>query len=365
MDRGADYDSGIFDEHLQACEEIIIPNNLQMKRNKLRITLAVIAVLAGVYWMGPSPATPVYDAALPPVPAGSAALQQYVQARESRHRLKPDNEARILWQDSLHRKTPYSIVYLHGFSASPKEGDPVVPDFARRYGCNVYLSRLDGHGIDTSEPLLNMTAAGLWRDAKEALSIGRALGNKVIVIGTSTGGTLALKLAAEFPHEVYAVINMSPNVAINDPLAFLANNPWGLQLARQVKKGLYNHTAGKKDNPEIARYWNTTYRLEAVAELENLLESTMTRATFEKVQQPVLNLYYYKDETHQDPTVKVAAILQMEQELGTAPNRKAAIPIPGAGVHVLGCSLTSHDVPAVERAMYKFTEEVLKLKPLS
>jgi len=332
-----------------------------MKRKWLRVSLVATVLLTVAYLLGPAPSVPVYDNALPPVPADPAGLEQYVRARESLHRLKPGNEARILWQDSLHRKTPYSIIYLHGFSASRREGEPVAPDFARRYGCNGYMSRLDGHGIDTSEPLLGMTAAGLWRDAKEALSIGQALGHKVIVMGTSTGGTLALKLAAEFPDQVYAVINLSPNIAINDPLAFLANNPWGLHMARWVKKGLYNHTSGEGD-PEISRYWYTRYRLEAVAELENLLESTMTKNTFQKIRQPVLNLYYYKDETHQDPTVKVAAILDMEKELGTPAGRKAAVAIPGAGAHVLGSSLTSRDIPAVERAIYRFAEEVLGLE---
>ncbi|GAA0547576.1 alpha/beta hydrolase [Chitinophaga japonensis] len=334
-----------------------------MNRKWLRIPLVVIVLLTGAYLLGPAPSVPAYDTVLPPVPADPAALEKYVQARESRHRLKPDNEAQITWQDSLHRKTPYSIVYLHGFSASRKEGEPVAPDFARRYGCNLYMSRLDGHGIDTSEPLLGMTAAGLWRDAKEALGIGQTLGHKVIVMGTSTGGTLALKLAAEFPDQVYAVINLSPNIAINDPLAFLADNPWGLQMARWVKKGLYNHTSGEGD-PVISRYWYTRYRLEAVAELENLVESTMTKNTFKKIRQPVLNLYYYKDEAHQDPTVKVAAILDMEKELSTPAGRKAAVAIPGAGAHVLGSSLTSKDIPAVEQAMQHFAEEVLNLKPL-
>lgn len=329
----------------------------------MRIPLVVIAMLAIVYWCGPEPATPKYESSLPEVPADSHALEQYVATREGRHRLKPDNEARIVWHDSLHRKTPCSIVYLHGFSASRREGDPVAADFAARYGCNIFYSRLDGHGIDTTEPLLTMTAAGLWRDAREALSIGCALGEKVILVSTSTGGTLALKLAAEYPKEVFALINMSPNIEINDRLAFLANNPWGLQLARKVKGGLYNHTSGEGD-PQISRYWNTTYRLEAVAELQNLLETTMTSATFRKIHQPVLNLYYYKDEQHQDPTVRVAAILQMEKELGTPPGQKAAVAIPGAGAHVLGSSLVSHDVQGVERAIFHFAEQVLELKPL-
>lgn len=332
-----------------------------MKRS-LRIFLVLIAVLAVVFLVGPHPASPVYSLTLPVVPSDGRALERYVHDREARHRLKPDNEARIIWADSLAQPTPYAVVYLHGFSASQEEGDPIHHDFARRYGCNLYLSRLDGHGIDTTEPLLTMTADGLWEDAKEALQIGKALGRKVILIGTSTGGTLALKLAATYPQDVYAVINMSPNIAINDDLAFLANDPWGLQLARLVKGGKYKESSDT--NAVRAQYWNNKYRLEAVVQLQNLLETSMTPATFGKIKQPVLNLYYYKDELHQDPTVRVSAILKMEQELGTPGNLKAAVPIPGAGAHVMGSRLTGHDLPAVANAINQFADSVLRLKPV-
>jgi len=331
-------------------------------RRWLRISLIVIAMLSVVYLLGPKPADPVYDHVLPAVPAAGTALEDYIQAKEAKHRLKPDNEARIVWNDSTHQKTPYAVVYLHGFSASQEEGNPIHRNFAKRFGCNLYLSRLDGHGIDTSDPLLNMTAEGLWKDAEEALSIGKALGDKVILVSTSTGGTLALQLAAAYPNDVYALINMSPNVAINDRLAFLANNPWGLQLARLVSKGDFRKT--NDQDPQRAKYWNTQYRLEAVVQLESLLESTMTTQTFEKIHQPVLNLYYYKDEEHQDPTVKVPAILFMQQELGTPETQKLATPIPGAGAHVMGSALTGHDLPAVEKAINDFAVNTLKMTPV-
>ncbi|MCW3466831.1 alpha/beta hydrolase [Chitinophaga nivalis] len=333
-----------------------------MKQRWLRISLLIIAVLAVIYFSGPAPASPVFDHNLPPVPQEAGALMQYVQQREAAHRLKPDNEARIIWHDTTHRKTPYAVVYLHGFSASQKEGDPVHLDFARRFGCNLYLSRLDGHGIDTSDPLLHMTAAGLWKDAEAALSVGKALGDKVILMTTSTGGTLGLMLAAAYPNDVYALINMSPNIAINDKLAFLVNDHWGLQLARLVSKGDFRQT--REEDPVRAQYWNSDYRLEAVVQLQNLLEAGMHAATFNKIHQPVLNMYYYKDAQHQDPTVRVSAILQMTQQLGTPDSLKIAVPIPGAGGHVLGSSLISKDIPAVERTVNAFAQEKLKMIPV-
>ena len=326
----------------------------------IRLPFFLITTLSVAYLLGPAPAKPVYGDKLPAVPAAGPALENYIRDKEAKHKLKPDNEARIAWEDTGFHKTPYAVVYLHGFSASQEEGNPVHRNFARRFGCNLYLSRLDGHGIDTSAPLLHMTAEGLWEDAKEALSIGKALGDKVILMSTSTGGTLALQLAAAYPNDVYALVNMSPNIAINDNLAFLANNHWGLQLARLVSKGDFRHISDT--STERAKYWYNDYRLEAVVQLENLLETTMNKTTFSKVKQPVLNLYYYKDEAHQDNTVKVSAILDMAGKLGTPPSLKEALPIPGAGAHVLGCSLTSKDVPAVEKAIYDFAVTKLGMK---
>jgi pimeloyl-ACP methyl ester carboxylesterase len=330
-----------------------------MKSSWLRISLIVVSALVIVYYLGPRPATPKYDPLLPAVPQQSQALEQYIHAKESAHKLKPDNEARIVWDDSLHRKTPYSVVYLHGFSASQEEGDPVHRNFAKKYGCNLYLSRLDAHGLDTSEPLLTMTASGLWWDAKEALSIGKVLGEKVILVTCSTGGTLGLKLAATFPNDIFAVINMSPNIAINDDLAFLANNPWGLQIAQLVFDGKYRQ--GPPAKPEIDKYWYNKYRLEAVVELENLLESTMEPRLFHSIRQPVLNLYYFRDQANQDNTIRVSAILDMHKQLGTPAGLKEAVAIPNANAHVIGCKMTSADIPAVEKAIDAFAENKLGL----
>ncbi|MBE2230367.1 MAG: alpha/beta fold hydrolase [Chitinophagaceae bacterium] len=327
---------------------------------KLLKWLAVIVlVFCVVYFLGPHPATPRYTNMLPELPAEASALEQYIQQQEARHKLKPDNEARILWaNDSLRLPTDYAVVYLHGFSASQEEGDPVHYEFAQKFGANLYLSRLDAHGIDTSEPLLNCTAEGLWNSAKEAYAIGKRLGKKVILLSTSTGGTLALKLAAEFP-DIAGLILLSPNIAINDPNAWMLNNHWGLQIARMVK-GKYNLIP---DTTAIyAQYWNNRYRMEATVQLEELLETTMKASVFEKVKQPVLLLYYYKDEDNQDPVVKVSAMKRMFNQLGTPGNLKRQTAIPNAGDHVLGSYIKSKDLAAVQKECAAFATEILGMK---
>ena len=318
----------------------------------------IVLLLIIVYFLGPRPSLPHYGKDLPAVPAAGTALESYIRSQESRHRLKPDNEARIIWlNDSVKQQTEYAIVYLHGFSASQEEGDPVHYQFAQKFGCNLYLSRLAEHGIDTTEPLVNLSADNLWATAKEAYAIGKQLGKKVILMGTSTGGSLALQLAAEYP-DIAGLILLSPNIAINDGAAWVLNNHWGLQVAHLVK-GKYN--TAKDTTAVYKQYWYHQYRMEGAVALEELLETTMKASVFEKVKQPVLLLYYYKDEDHQDPVVKVSAMKRMFRQLGTPADRKREMAVPGAGDHVIGSYIKSKDLATVEDACEKFALDILKM----
>ncbi len=318
----------------------------------------IVLLLIIVYFLGPHPSSPKYNKDLPSVAGEAALLQKYVRDQEAKHKLKPDNEARIIWfNDSSKQKTEYAVVYLHGFSASQEEGDPAHLQFAKKFGCNLYLSRLAEHGVETTEPMLNLTADNLWNSAKEAYAIGKQLGKKVILMGTSTGGTLALKLAAEYP-EIAALILLSPNISINDPNAWLLNNHWGLQIARMVK-GKYNTSSDT--TAAYKRYWYHRYRMEATVQLEELVETTMKASLFEKIKQPVLLLYYFKDEDHQDKTVKVSAMKRMFRQLGTPADLKKEVALPNTGDHVIGSYIKSKDVKAVIDECEKFGRETLHL----
>ncbi|MCA6475502.1 MAG: alpha/beta hydrolase [Chitinophagaceae bacterium] len=321
--------------------------------------LLVAAGILVLYWVGPNPADPVYTNDLPVLSDSPQQLEMYVAEQEKKHPIKPDNQARIVWNnDSLKNITEYALVYLHGFSASQEEGNPVHRNLAKAFGCNLYLARLAEHGIDTSDALMNYTAEGLWQTAKEAYAIGKKLGKKVILMGTSTGGTVALQLAAAFP-EIAGIVLYSPNIAINDPNAWLLNNPWGLQIARLVKGSNFN--TASQDDSTYKKYWNHTYRLEATVQLQELLETTMVPATFGAVRQPVLALYYFKDESNQDKVVKVSAIQKMMQELGTPDSLKRSVAMANAGNHVLASPIVSKDVAGVEKETSTFLQQVMKL----
>jgi len=321
----------------------------------LKIVILSILALFVIYFLGPQPPKPKLNDVLPTV-ASINALDSQITAMEAPHKIKPNNEAKIIWADSSKTQTEYAIVYLHGFSASQMEGDPVHQNIAKQFHCNLYLARLAEHGIDTTEDLMNLTAENYWESAKLAYAIGKQLGKKVILMGTSTGGTLALQLAANYP-EIAGLILYSPNIEVFNPSAPLLNNPWGLQIGRAVLKS--NYVDIKYKDSAYPTYWNKHYRIEAVVALQNLLEATMTEANFKKIHQPTLALYYYKDEAHQDNVIKVSAIQKMMQQIATPSNLKMEMAMPNTGEHVLASPIVSNDIVSVEKATTKFMKEMI------
>ena len=331
-----------------------------MRKGKWLIFIFLLLVIG--YLLGPKPTSSKFSPELPYVPADMAGISQYIEIKESTHKIRPDNHARIIWaNDSAKLKTTYSIVYLHGFSASQAEGEPAHREIAKKFGCNLYLARLAEHGIDTTESMQKLTVDKYWQSVKEALAIGRQIGNKVILMGTSTGGSLALKLAAEYK-DVHALVLLSPNIEINDPNAWVLNNPWGLQLARLILGSEYIESKDKR--PVYKQYWSAKYRIEAAVALQEFLETTMTEETFQRVTQPLLMLYYYKDEIHQDSTVKVSAMKEMFEKLGTPPNKKRSVAMPNTGNHVIASYIKSNDVEGVKNEIENFFKDVLKISPV-
>jgi len=328
-----------------------------MKKFLLSLS-AFVLILLIFYLAGPKPPKPVMDNTLPDIEVNRDQLDRFIGEKEKKLPVKPGNESKIIWNnDSLKSKTRYCLLYLHGFSASGYEGDPTHVDFARHFHANAYIPRLACHGLDVPDPLIDMTPDRLYDSAKEALRIARLLGDKVLIMSTSTGGTLSLKLAAEFPDQVDGLFLLSPNIRINNPAAFLLSGPWGLQIARLVYGGKYRYTH-ENSKDEECRYWNCFYRLEATVYLQQLIDVTMNNELFKRVKTPVFLGYYYQNEEHQDPVVRVDAMLDMFDQLGTPPELKQKQSF-NAGVHVIGCKTFSKVQPEVELACIGFAENKL------
>ena len=321
----------------------------------------IILVLFIVYIAGPKPSKPDFTVHESNLPASLIDLENNIKRSENEVKgIKPDNQARIIWADSSKKeKTKIAFLYLHGFSASQAEGDPVHKDLARKYNANLYLSRLAEHGIDKGDStMINLTAGEYEASAENALATAKKLGDDVVVIGTSAGGALTLYLASRHP-EIKAIILYSPCVKLYDGTAIILNKPWGLQIARMVSGGL-----SKKFNSESkthSNYWQLNYRIEALVALQNLISNTMKPEVFAKIKCPVFLGYYYKNETEKDNTVSIPALLKMYDELGTPAEFKQKVAFPKAGAHVIASYIRSKDWQGVERETDKFLADIVKL----
>jgi len=202
--------------------------------------------------------------------------------------LIPDTEKRIRWHHGPGKeKTYYAIVYLHGFSATRQEIAPVGQRVAEALAANLYETRLSGHGL-IRDPLSGVRAEDWLDDAAEALAIGAAIGERIVLMGTSTGATLALAMAGRPSFEaVDTLVLISPNFAPSDPSAEFLTWPGGPQLAWMIAGDTRSWTPW---NALQARYWSTTYPMSAVIEMMRLVKHVRARLPM-RLEQSVLVLY--------------------------------------------------------------------------
>ncbi len=325
---------------------------------KIKKRYLLLLLLVAVILLGPRKKYPAFEGGITDLNMPLSEIEGYVAAQEARvDKLRPGNEAQVVWADSM-RQTEYSLVYLHGFSASPVEGDPMHRDFAKRYGMNLYLARLAGHGIDDKESF-SQTAPGDWvASAKEAIALGKLLGKKVIVMSCSTGGTLSMYLAANNPDDIHAQILYSPNIALHDSKSALMTMPWGLSILRKMVGSNYRTIPGMPKSCDP--YWTMTYRLEGLVAMKTLLNRTMTDQTFSNISTPFFTAYYYKNEEKRDKVISIEAIQDFYEQAKTPDDQKVMVAFPN-GTHVLPSKLQCEDLDNVRAKTYDFAERVLGL----
>ncbi len=331
-----------------------------MLRKILLIIFATAMVLAVVYMLGPTVKNQEITIEFPEVPTRLSELQNYVNQREdSVIGLKPGNEAYIVWADSSNKhKTPYSIVYIHGFGASPMEGDPVHRFLAAHFGANLFVTRLPDHGVKRENGLEYLSPQALANAAGEAYQIGKSLGDEVIVVGTSMGGALTLLLASQQP-DIKAVTVYSPAIRDYGEKLSAFFTPWMqkmMELTMMKNKMIHQDREGEK-----AMYWSEDYHMNSYESLAILLYSNMNESTFKKIEQPLFLGYYYKDNEAQDNVVSVPKMKEMFEQISTPAAMKREKAFPNAGDHVIGSSITSGDWEGVLFSTIDFLENVVKI----
>lgn len=211
--------------------------------------------------------------------------------------IAPDLAARIDWAGAAGQQTDLALVYLHGFSASPAELQPVPERVAAGLGANLYVARLTGHA-QGGEALAGARLTDWWRDTAEAVAIGQRIGRRVVLMGTSTGATLAAEAARDpvLGQGIDAVVLISPNFGLRNRAAGLLRWPlarWWVPLV-----------AGKTRcfqpvNAAHATGWTSCYPTVATLPMAALVGHAR-RGDYRAARQPVL-MIWSKDDQVIDP----------------------------------------------------------------
>ena len=276
------------------------------RMGRVIVILLLLIVIAGgaLYIFGPRVPTDTsitFDAGA--IGADPAA---YLQTKESTVAgIRAGLAKEIVWAYPQSRaKTPLAIVYIHGFSASKGEIRPVPDKVAAALGANLYYTRLTGHGQDNDA--MGTATVNAWvNDTAEALAIGGAIGEKVIVIATSTGGSLGAWAMAqpELAKDVAAIVLISPNFGVQAKGAGLLTGPWGEQLAELM---IGKERGFEPANDLQRQFW--TYRYPTRATLP--MAATVALAagqSYDKVTAPALFVVSNGDQVIQPDAAKAVA----------------------------------------------------------
>jgi len=279
-------------------------------RSFMGISLAFIAVtiaaLVVVYWMPPELALEreVRIAA----DTSPEALETLIAEDEEKvGTIRKGLGKQIVWADPTRRqKTPVSVIYVHGFSASPAELRPLPHLVAKALGANLFFTRLTGHGLDDPDALGLATIDDWARDIGEALAVGRLLGEKVVVVSTSTGASLVTWARARpaLSEQIAATVFLSPNYGVQASGSFLLTGPFGAQIARLL---LGERRGFEPISPLNAYNWTTDYPVTALIPMAQSVRLA-AHSPVEDIRVPALFIQSANDKVvRPDRTAAVAA----------------------------------------------------------
>ena len=218
-----------------------------------------------------------------------ATLEQHEAAIEQ---IIDGAEKKIIFSaESRPKRTALCVLYIHGYSASRQEISPVPEQLAQALHANYYGLRLTGHGIDSpAGAALGRAKANDWLfDLMEAWQVAHQLGERVVVIATSTGATLATWLAqqpAVKPH-LAALVMISPNFQPKHWAIPLFLWPWAqywVSLVAGREHGWEPTNEGGK------KYWTCRYPTRTLHQVAALVKAVRD-SPVEQIEVPTLFIY--------------------------------------------------------------------------
>lgn len=178
------------------------------------LAVAALVLLAGAFvWLS---LKPLDTAGLAPSASTSAPAEGYADAIAAFQVIR-DEEAQMPLHDRCFsdllthgEKVDRVVIYFHGLTSCPAQADEMAQKLYD-LGYNVLLPRMFGHG--EADPLTyslaDLTAEELVDFANQTVDIAQGLGDEVVVVGLSAGGTIA-SWVSQYRGDVDQSISISP-----------------------------------------------------------------------------------------------------------------------------------------------------------
>lgn len=215
-----------------------------------------------------------------------------------------------------------SILFLHGFNSAPGELFDQVARLAVGINAHLIAPCLPGHGSSNPASMRGIAPVHWIEAVDAACDDALGLAERLVVVGSSLGGSLAVELASR--RRVDGLVLWSPGVrAVDEALLsqFCAAGDEVLQDSRQ-------RTPGQE-------HWNRrAVHADGFRALRDMFTRYMVPSVFAQVVAPTWLGYYYRDQVNQDLSSRVDAMLSMWDQLATTPSLKHATAFPN-GAHNL------------------------------
>ena len=136
------------------------------------------------------------------------------------------------------------------------------------------------------------------KDLHEALEIGSKIGEKVILMSSSTGGTISVTSALDkkLSKKILGYIFISPNFGINNKFASLISWPFSEYWLKLILGKTMKHNPRNELNK---KYWTMSYPTNALIPMAKLVNEVNDR-DYSKVKKPAL-FYFSMDDKVVDP----------------------------------------------------------------
>ena len=329
----------------------------------MTLPLSALALLLILYaWASRPKLNPEVDCD-PPEPGTPQKLKQRLEESErltpnlvegagaSVHFANPDDP----------QVTKLVFLYVHGFSATWRETAPVTDQLAGRFDANSLHCRIAGHGTGTQG--MKASAEDWLASLKKQAEIASLLGEKMIVVGVSTGAPLSVWLSKQtsIKDKIAGLLFMSPNFKIRPGLGFLLTSPLPSLILRAIFSKRYR--SWEPMNEEQAKYWTTRQPLSAVIEMQKVVDWANLQ-DLSDFKMPLATIYMPND-----PTINSEAAIKAHNEWGATHKMLKPVEPDGEAIEhvfcgdICGPNRTQWTVDVFARFLEDMPDEATEARP--